>query len=143
MEKPPKEENLYKLSEERKVYREALEDENIPDSILQEAGKGLKETYSEKEKSWQTDENNKGWFGRTKDKPLRDKQKVELENGVDVDAIFESLGDEALKYKEIEDLFDKLADISDFEMKRLREIKTDPYAKKAHERLLKLEKRKG
>ncbi len=135
MEKPPQEDNLYKLSQERKAYRDVLKDEDIPDIILDEAKKGLDETYKdEKDKK-------EGWFGRTKERFLKDKEKAEAEKGIDEDAILESLGEDTPKFREISALSDKFSDISEFEMKRLRDVKTDPHANKAHERLLQLAKK--
>lgn len=53
---------------------------------------------------------------------------------IDQDKITEEIGP---AFGEISNLEEKLADLRDFEMRRLREMQSDPHAQKAHENLLK------
>jgi MoxR-like ATPase len=131
------EENLHMLAEERKAYKEALEEENLPQAILSDAEKAIqenKEKFAALPKEWNPEK--PGWLARFRERLAGDKEKVESDLDVDMAAVLESLGPDAELYQEIDALEDKLEDISDFEMKRMREVKTDPHARKAHERLL-------
>lgn len=139
MEKQPDQTpNFHEVAARRRKVREALTD-GLPHSIervhrgeledlneqaqgftsaVEEAGGGLTKAKEilrgQKKESWQ----NKETYGR----------------GIDEQAIRAELGEE---YDALTSLSNDLAELSDFEIRRLREMKGNPYEKRVQENLLK------
>lgn len=129
-------ENLYKISREKQSLREASRDEDVPEAVSKAAKEGIgdiKENLTgliAKE----------GGISRVKERYKKDRAEAieEAESGsFDIAGAAEAMGDEAEDFRQSLSLSDKLDELRDFEMRRSFERKSDPHAKRAHERLLK------
>lgn len=136
MEKSPKEPNFYELSQERQAIRKTLKEAKegeLPENItipLYEEKKRLDKEVS----SFSIQE--LGGISKAKEKIIEDKKEREALAGdawIQKESIAKEVGP---AFNEIEELKDKLGSLNDFEMRRLREAKTDPYARKIHSSLI-------
>lgn len=124
--------NFHEIAKERKVLRKTLDEVqqegNLPESVASHLIEE-KEHLDTEAKKFSIEE--LGGFSKAKE--FLRSQRDEVEGGVNEKAIRSELGSE---YDVLRSLSDKLDDLSDFELRRLREDASDPYAKRAHESLL-------
>ncbi len=127
-------ENLYNLSRERQELRKATRDENLPEAVFRSAGEGVREI---KEKLGGLIDA-EGGISKTKERFKKDRASAEAagKDDTDITAAAKSMGGEKEAFLSAHSLTEKLDDLRDFEMRRALEKKTDPYARKAHTRLL-------
>jgi len=127
-------ENLYKISRERQELRKAAKDENLPEAISRSASEGVREMKEEL-----SDLIGKvGGLSKAKERFRTDRASAEAAGTGDLDltTAAESMGGEKEVFLSVHSLAEKLDGLRDFEMRRTLEKKTDPYARKTHERLL-------
>ncbi len=137
MEKPPNPEsdqNLYETSRERQAFREAVKDEKTPESVrlaakkeIEEIREGLKDAIKKE-----------GDISETKERFKKEKTESEKSAKVVLDekAIMETMGESADAYESIKSLSEGFESLNNFEMRRSLEMKSDPYAKRVHEKFL-------
>ncbi len=127
-------ENLYEISQEKKVFRETLKDEKTPESIKKTAKENLAETKS----SLSGLIKKEGGLSAVKEILKKDKTESEKtqKSGLDEKAIAESFGEKAPIYEKLSVVSRDLESLKDFEMRRSLEAKSDSHALRAHESLL-------
>lgn len=125
--------NFHEVSKERHAVRKALneaQDGNLPESITSVLT-GEKERLDEIAKGFPAQ--NFPTFSKAKEFLRDQREESEDSIGIDERAVRAELGNE---YEVLKSLFDKLDELSDFELRRLREDASDPHAKRAHKSLL-------
>ncbi len=126
MEKTP---NFHDLSEEKRQLREIISDDDESSRVKDIAKKTLDEAKIDANDFIK----NSGGLLAAKEKLKSDKKSSEKSVWLDEVAIIEEIP----AYADISSIKENLADLKDFEMRRLREAQNDPYARKTHERLAK------
>jgi MoxR-like ATPase len=139
MEQHSPEENLYEVQQEKKALREIAHDEDTPDRIKEDAKKGVSEIRDEYE-GFTGFIKEQGGLAKAKERFRADKEhalkSLEINSGIDEIAVLEEMGESKETYENIASSSKELESIRDFEMQQIFDIKTDPHARKAHERLL-------
>jgi len=125
-----KQDNIYEISQERKILRENLADAeaiHLSEKILNKIENNL-EKADKKAKEFHI----KDVGGLSEAKELYKKQKIETDASawIDEKAIIQEIGAD---YVSLNEYFDELNNLSDFRFKKLREAKTDPFSQKAYE----------
>ena len=128
---PPEEDiNFHSVSRERQELRKVLRD--IEGTPLERAvGESLRDSLdSLKEKTDQFSIKEFGGLSYAKERLKSDKEKAKDGEWIDEPEIEKELGP---KYPELKDLRNDYSDIADFELKKMREAKTNPYAAKMYD----------
>lgn len=132
-EKSPGLPNFHEVSQERQAVRKALneaQEGNLPESITSVLT-GEKERLDEIARDFSAQ--NFPTLSKAKEFLRGQQEKSEDQVGINERAIETELGHE---YEALKSLSNKLDDLSDFELRRLREDASDPHAKSAHKSLL-------
>ncbi len=134
MEKTP---NFHNIAGERREVRKSLaeaEENDLPESIISGLSRekanldAAAAAFSIPEPKW------KGGLKRAKEQLRGDKKLSQESMWLDNESLQKELGP---FYEEIRTTEKRVADLRDFEMRRLREMQSNPHAKKANENLLK------
>lgn len=125
--------NFHEVSKERHAVRKALneaQEGNLPESITSVLI-GEKDRLDEIAKDFSAQDF--PTLSKAKEFLRGQREESEAHTGIDERAIETELGNE---YTVLKSLSDKLDDLSDFELRRLRESASDPHTKRAHKSLL-------
>ena len=129
-------ENLYELQREKEALKDVAADESAPEAVRAAAKTSASEISSQNEGLIARE----GGLTAAKERFKADKaaaeHRVETDFGIDRTAVEGPLGNFAPAFREISETSDKLENLRDFEMQRMFEVKSDPYAKRAHQSLL-------
>lgn len=123
--------NFYDLAEERRGLRKAVRESEESETAKKVLEKTL-EAVNEEAKSFSIKE--AGGLKPARDILKADKERSDRSAWINEEVIEQEIGP---SFADISELEENLADLRDFEMRRLREMQSDPHAQKAHERLLK------
>jgi MoxR-like ATPase len=126
------EHNFHEIAQKRFDVRKALKDESLTNPTVKSVLENELKSLTEQAKAFSIE--GSGGLSKARGQLKSEKQSIESALWIDEKAIAETVGP---AYEEITSIEGNLKDLADFEIRRMREAKSNPYAKRGQESLLK------